>query len=76
MVGAEQKFCKFDLSSSLEIAISDSFKYFFKVVSLHQTGDCESGSMLKYALKTFHSLLPLSSCSLQQELKFLCLKCR
>ena len=33
----------------LEIAVPDSFKDLFSVVSLHQTGDCESGSKLKTA---------------------------
>ena len=35
---------------------------------LHQTGDCESGSMVKHAGKIF--LLPLRCSSLQQEFKF------
>ena len=29
---------------------------FFFIVSLHQTGDCEPESMVKYTPKTFHSL--------------------
>ena len=36
---------------SLEITISDFFKKVSKVVSLHQTGDWESGSMVKCAQK-------------------------
>ena len=65
---------KFHLSRSLEI--SDSLKDLFQVVSLHQTGDCESGSMVKCACKNIaQSLLHLRCSSLQQELKCLCLQC-
>ena len=35
---------------------------FFKLVLLHQTGDCESGSMIKCARKTFLSLIQLRPC--------------
>ena len=70
-----EKFGKFDLFRSFEIAMSGSFKHFFKLVLLHQTGDCESGSMVKCPQKTFQFLLPLRWSSLQQELKFLCLQC-
>ena len=51
MVGAERS--KFDLFRSLEIAISDFPSNILKVLSLHQTGDCESRSMVKCARKTF-----------------------
>ena len=67
------KFWKFDLSRLLEIAISDSFKDLFQVVSLHHTGDC-IWVHSKMCTKHISQSLLLSRCStVQQELKCLCL---
>ena len=55
VIHESDKFWKFDLSRSLEIAISDSFTGVFYKVLLHQTADYESGSMVKCTQTTFHS---------------------